>query len=70
MASIVTATGCGRLCDPTSPSSIAAAIRAILDLAPVERDVLRARALAAAHETYNWEAQLGVLRALYGRVCR
>jgi glycosyltransferase involved in cell wall biosynthesis len=65
MATIVSATGAGELCDPTSPAAIALAIRSILARSPAERADLRGRALAAAHDTYNWESQLVVLRALY-----
>jgi glycosyltransferase involved in cell wall biosynthesis len=68
MAGVVTATGCGELCDPTSPASIGGAIRSILGRSPAERDELRARVLAAAHDTYNWESQLVVLRDLYARL--
>lgn len=68
MASVVTATGCGVLCDPISPASIAAAIRSILDAPAEARAAMRARALDAARTTYNWEAQLVVLRRLYARL--
>ena len=65
MAPIVSAIGFGELCDPTSPVAIAGAIRSILARSPVELAQLRARGLAAAHDTYNWESQLVVLRGLY-----
>jgi glycosyltransferase involved in cell wall biosynthesis len=65
MASVVTATGCGVLCDPTSPASIATAIRSILDAPAEEQAAMRRRAFEAARTTYNWEAQLVVLRRLY-----
>jgi glycosyltransferase involved in cell wall biosynthesis len=65
MAPIVQATGAGVLCDPTSPASIAAAIRHIVDAPPDEREAMRARALRAAHERYNWETQVETLLALY-----
>jgi glycosyltransferase involved in cell wall biosynthesis len=65
MASIVRDTGAGLLCDPTSPESIAAAITSIVTAPPVEREAMRDRALRAAHETYNWEAQLGTLFGVY-----
>lgn len=68
MAPIVTETGCGRLCDPTDPAAIAAAARAILDAPPAERAAFRARALAAAHATYNWESQVELLFGEYGRL--
>jgi glycosyltransferase involved in cell wall biosynthesis len=71
MASIVRKTGAGILCDPTSPASIASAISAIVTASPEEREALRRRGLAAAHDRYNWEAQLdtlfGVYRELLGR---
>ncbi len=68
MASVVRETGCGELCDPTSPISIADAIRRILDGGP---DAIRAigdRGLAAAHERYNWETQFQVLAGVYARL--
>ena len=68
MAGIVRETGCGVLCDPTDPTSIAAAIRMILDAPDAERAGYRERALAAAHETYSWEAQIEVLLAEYSRL--
>jgi glycosyltransferase involved in cell wall biosynthesis len=68
MATIVRATGCGVLCDPTSPSSIAAAIRGLLDAPPEERAALRSGCLAAARDRYNWESQVGTLLALYDRL--
>jgi glycosyltransferase involved in cell wall biosynthesis len=65
MAEVVRETGAGVLCDPTSPAAIAAAIIDILSRSPAERDGLRRRALAAAHDQYNWEVQAGALLALY-----
>ena len=65
MAEIVSATRTGILCDPTDPAAIAAAIRALLESPPEERDALRGRALAAAHERYNWEIQVETLFAVY-----
>lgn len=65
MAEVVTEIGAGVLCDPTSPASIAAAIRQILDADPAERAAMRARILGAAHDRYNWDAQVGVLRTIY-----
>lgn len=55
----------GAVCDPADPASVAAAIRSILDLAPAERDALRARCLRAAHERWNWETESARLVALY-----
>lgn len=68
MSGIVLETGCGLVCDPTDPVAIAAAIRAILDAPGTERLAVRRRALAAADDRYNWETQLGVLLAEYGRL--
>ena len=68
MAGIVRETGCGVLCDPTSPTSIAAAIRSILDAPLLERAAYRARAIAAAHGRYSWDAQVEILLAEYGRL--
>ncbi len=68
MAGIVRETGCGVLCDPTSPASIAAAIESILDAPEPERVAYRERAIAAAHGSYSWEAQFDVLIGEYGRL--
>jgi len=70
MAGIVRETGCGVLCDPTSPAAIASAIRSILEAPEAERRAYRDRALAAAHGTYSWESQIEVLLAEYGRLTR
>jgi len=58
----------GALCDPTSPSSIAAAIASILDLPPDAHADLRARCLGAAHARWNWETESARLVALYGEL--
>lgn len=55
----------GSLCDPTSPQSIAAAIRWILELDPAGRAELRARVLRAAHDRWNWEVESERLVDLY-----
>jgi glycosyltransferase involved in cell wall biosynthesis len=55
----------GAVCDPADPASVAAAIRSILDLAPAEREALRARCLRAAHDRWNWETESARLVALY-----
>jgi glycosyltransferase involved in cell wall biosynthesis len=68
MATIVTETGCGVLCDPTDPASIAAAIRSVIDAPAADREAMAERARRAADETYNWDAQLEVLLAEYGRL--
>ena len=65
MAPIVRATGAGVLCDPTSPTSIAEAIVSIVTAPAGERLALRERALRAAHDRYNWEAQLDTLLGVY-----
>jgi glycosyltransferase involved in cell wall biosynthesis len=65
MAAIVRATGAGVLCDPTSPVSIARAIETVVAALPPERAAMRARALRAAHERYNWEAQVATLMDVY-----
>ena len=64
MADIVRQTGCGVLCDPRDPASVAAAIRAVLD-DPDGGRAMAERALAAAHDDYNWEAQMERLLDLY-----
>jgi glycosyltransferase involved in cell wall biosynthesis len=68
MADIVREAACGELCDPTSPDSIAAAIRRLLEAPDAERAACAARALAAAHGRYNWETQMGYLLEVYGRL--
>ncbi len=65
MAPIVRATGAGVVCDPTSPASIAEAISAIVDAPAKDRRAMRERALRAAHDRYNWEAQLDTLFGVY-----
>lgn len=65
MAPIVEATGAGVVCDPTSPASIAEAIRRVVGAPAVEREAMRERALRAAHERYNWETQVEALLAVY-----
>jgi glycosyltransferase involved in cell wall biosynthesis len=68
MASIVEETGCGVLCDPTDPASIARAIGSILALPSEERAAIGEHGAKAADETYNWEAQAQILLAEYGRL--
>lgn len=58
--------GCGILCDPGSPASIAEAINRILD-DPELYASMRAGALRAA-EVYNWENQEEVLLNVYQRL--
>jgi glycosyltransferase involved in cell wall biosynthesis len=55
----------GELFDPTSPASIGAAIRRILDLSPEAYAALGARCKAAARECWNWETEVARLVDLY-----
>ncbi len=69
MATIVRETGCGVLCDPTDPASIAGGDpprprRRATTIVAAGSD----RALAAAHETYSWERQAAILLDEYGRL--
>ncbi|HEV8697471.1 MAG TPA: glycosyltransferase family 4 protein [Candidatus Limnocylindrales bacterium] len=68
MATIVSETRCGVLCDPIDPSSIATAIRRLLDAPSDEREAFGIRGRTAAHETYNWETQAEILFGEYGRL--
>ena len=68
MGPIARETGCGIAVDPADVGAIAAAIRTIVEAPLEERSAGRARALAAAHETYNWESQVRALLAEYGRL--
>jgi glycosyltransferase involved in cell wall biosynthesis len=65
MAEVVREIDAGALCDPTSPPSIAAAIREVLGVDDATRAARRERILAAAHARYNWAAQVHVLHAAY-----
>jgi len=65
IAEVVTSTDAGVLCDPTSPDAIAMALRRVLDAPADDIEALRARSLAAAHDRYNWESQVGTLLAVY-----
>ncbi len=58
----------GAVCDPTSPASIALAIRSIIDLPEVDRADLRERCLRAARERWNWESESARLVELYRRL--
>jgi glycosyltransferase involved in cell wall biosynthesis len=55
----------GRLFDPTSPASIGAAIRSILDLPPAEYAAMAERARRAAIDRWNWETESARLVELY-----
>lgn len=68
MGPIARETGCGIPVDPSDIEAIAAAIRSIVDAPPDERSAMRARALAAAHDTYNWESQVQALLDEYTRL--
>jgi len=68
MADIVRESCCGLLVDPTDPAAIAGVIRSIIDAPEAERAAWAGRALAAAHATYNWERQMDLLLAEYGRL--
>jgi glycosyltransferase involved in cell wall biosynthesis len=68
MAPTVREVDAGLLVDPTDPNAIAAACRALLDEPPDAAAERRGRILAAAHATYNWEAQMARLLDEYGRL--
>lgn len=68
MRRIVTETGAGIARDMSSPESVAAAIRELLD-EPKEQNVARRRnARMAAENTYNWAAQSEQLLGIYDRL--
>jgi glycosyltransferase involved in cell wall biosynthesis len=68
MGPIARATGCAIPVPPADVPAIAEAIRSIVEAPAAERDAMRARALRAAHETYNWESQVEALLAEYTRL--
>jgi len=68
MADIVGAAHAGVVCDPTSPASIAAAIREVLQQPAADLAAMRERARRAADETYNWDRQATALFEVYARV--
>jgi glycosyltransferase involved in cell wall biosynthesis len=68
MGPIAAETGCGIAVPPDDVEAVAAAIRSIVDAPETEREDRRARALAAAHGTYNWESQVEGLLEAYGRL--
>jgi glycosyltransferase involved in cell wall biosynthesis len=68
MAPIVREAGCGLLVDARDTAAIAAALRQVLDTPAEEMAAWRARCSAAARETYNWEGQMDLLLAEYGRL--
>jgi glycosyltransferase involved in cell wall biosynthesis len=63
VARIVRATGCGVLCDPTSPLAIAEAVRALAD--PACRQAMGEKGRAAAEGEWGWPAEAARLVALY-----
>jgi glycosyltransferase involved in cell wall biosynthesis len=67
MAAVVKETGCGVVCDPTSPTAIATAIRSLLD-DPAAMRAAGERGLAAAHARYNWATQFEVLDGVYAKL--
>jgi glycosyltransferase involved in cell wall biosynthesis len=68
MGPIARETGCGIPVSPDDIDAVVAAIRSIVEAPEAEREAQRSRALAAAHATYNWESQIDVLLAEYGRL--
>jgi glycosyltransferase involved in cell wall biosynthesis len=68
IASIVRETGIGVLCDPTSPSAVADAVREVLAWDAGTRATIRQRARAAVRDRYSWEAQVTGLLDAYGRI--
>lgn len=67
MSRIIEETGCGLTCDPADPSSIAAAIRRIVD-DPAASERMGAAGLAAASGTYSWTGQVEKLAGEYARL--
>jgi glycosyltransferase involved in cell wall biosynthesis len=68
MGPIARETGCAIPVDPSDIEAIAAAIRSIVGAPPDERSAMRARALTAAHDIYNWESQVQALLEEYTRL--
>jgi glycosyltransferase involved in cell wall biosynthesis len=68
MATIVTETGSGLLVDPADPVAIRRAIEEISSLDEAAWLAWRRRCLAAAHDRYSWETQVGRLIEEYGRL--
>jgi glycosyltransferase involved in cell wall biosynthesis len=58
----------GAVCDPASSSSVAAAIREILDQAPDQITAMRSRCRRAADTRWNWETEATGLLALYAEL--
>ena len=55
----------GTVCRPNDPSSIATAIRTIVEMPATERSSMRDRCLRAAHDRWNWEEESARLIELY-----
>jgi glycosyltransferase involved in cell wall biosynthesis len=58
----------GAVCDPSRVDAIAAAVRSILRLEPVDLDALRARCLCAAAERWNWDEERKTLLSVYSEI--
>jgi len=58
----------GRVCDPTSPASIALAIREIVELPPADAAALRERCRRAGRDRYGWPVQLARAIEAYGEL--
>ena len=65
MSAIVRDADSGILVDPTDVAAIAAAIRRITALSDADWLAWSRRCVTAAHDRYNWEAQVGKLLDLY-----
>jgi glycosyltransferase involved in cell wall biosynthesis len=65
MGRIVRESKVGATCDPGSPSSIAAAVSAVL---AGDRDAWSAACRTAATERYSWQRQAAVLLEAYDRI--
>jgi hypothetical protein len=68
MAPVVGSLEAGALVDADDPGSIAAGLVAVLGTPEAERLARRARILAAARDTYNWEVQSGHLFGEFERL--
>jgi glycosyltransferase involved in cell wall biosynthesis len=55
----------GAVCRPDDPVDVARAIASIVEQPAAEREVLRARCLAAGHARWNWETEVAGLVDLY-----
>ena len=58
----------GRVCDPTSPAAIAAAVREIVELGPEDAAALRERCRLAGRDRYGWSTQLARALEAYGEL--